>query len=264
MFSLRGVVAFILCALFLIIKSGCGSEIINGNEVEPHSLPFMALLESKKKDVCGGILIDPRWVLTAAHCENIKSVLLGVHSIKQKKAEQKYRQERKVKTRIPHPCFDKTDGVNDLMLLKLDKPVKPTKWVSCLQLKNVVKEPEAGSVCRVAGWGATSSDNKALSDVLMSANVTVIDRNKCNSPNYYNLKPYITKNMICAGPDGKKNKADTCQGDSGGPILCNGVLVGVTSFGGKCGSEQKPGVYAFISEKHLNWIKKTMKTPATE
>uniref|UniRef100_A0A3B5RAT8 Granzyme K-like n=1 Tax=Xiphophorus maculatus TaxID=8083 RepID=A0A3B5RAT8_XIPMA len=237
---------------------GHGSEIINGREVEPHSLPYMALLESSKPD-CGGILIDPKWVLTAAHCRKIQTVLLGVHSIKEKKNEQQYRQVRKVKRSVPHPCYDSKEKNNDLMLLKLDKAVKQTKWVKTLKLNKAVTEPAAGSVCKVAGWGKTKNDATTMSDVLMSTNVTVIDRMKCNSKDYYNLAPYITKNMICAGWNGKI-KADTCQGDSGGPILCNEDLVGVTSFGHGCGIQNKPGVYAFLTENNLNWVKKTMKT----
>ncbi|MED6282296.1 hypothetical protein CHARACLAT_030660 [Characodon lateralis] len=149
------------------------------------------------------------------------------------------------------------------MLLQLDKPVKETKWVRSLKLNKAVEQPAVDSICTVAGWGKTNNVAKKMSDVLMSVNVTVINRTQCNSPDYYNLKPYITRNMICAGSNGKNN-ADTCQGDSGGPILCNRVLVGVTSFGKFCGLKKKPGVYSFLSENHLNWIKKAMKTSKTE
>ncbi|XP_053276140.1 granzyme A-like [Pleuronectes platessa] len=243
------------CMVLLIVHSSDASEIINGKEVKPHSLPYMALLQTTEPD-CGGILIDKSWVLTAAHCKNIETVWLGVHSIKAN--EDNSRQVRKVKKRVPHPCYDNVTKVNDIMLLKLGKSVKETKTVKYFKFADAIKEPAAGTSCMVAGWGQTNNRVKSMSDVLMSVNVTVVDRVKCNSAEYYNCTPVITSGMICAGSDGE-NEADSCGGDSGGPLVCSGGLVGVTSFGTGCGQIDKPGVYSFLTEEKLKWIKKTMK-----
>uniref|UniRef100_A0A3Q2U2D2 Granzyme A-like n=1 Tax=Fundulus heteroclitus TaxID=8078 RepID=A0A3Q2U2D2_FUNHE len=243
---------------FLSLISCHGSEIIDGKEVTPHSMPFMALLEADK-GYCGGTLIDPLWVLTAAHCGNVKTVSLGVHSRKAQEKEKRYRQVCEREKNVPHPDFNSHTYDHDLMLVKLNEAVKQTQWVGSLKLNEVVKDPPAGSVCTVAGWGQTNMHT--FSDVLMAVNVTVVNRTTCNSKDYYNSSNYVTENMICAGSDGK-NKADACVGDSGGPILCNGALVGVTSFGAgnECGKKDRPGVYAFLTRDHLEWIKKTMKT----
>lgn len=156
-------------------------------------------------------------------------------------------------------------------LFQLEPAAKQTSTVKYLPLGSPGKEPKAGSTCLVAGWGQT--EKKKPSDVLMSANVTVVDRKKCSQ--LYKSKAVITKEMLCAGSE----KVDTCkvrrpvtpasavlvsthvrffslQGDSGGPILCKGALVGVTSFGLKCATA--PGVYAYITKKHLSWIKKNI------
>ncbi|KAM9391444.1 transmembrane protease serine 9-like [Pholidichthys leucotaenia] len=255
MFCLRGFRVFILSVTLLSDYSGHCSEIIGGKEVKPHSLPFMALLMGKDNTFCGGILISPEWILTAAHCLKIEEVLLGVHSIKQDEKES--RQVRSVKNSFLHDWYCDVEQGNDIMLIKLDKKVKQTKTVEWLEMTGAVKDPPAGSRCLVAGWGRTQNYMNEGSDVLMSVNVTVIDRAKCNSRKHYDNDPVITTDMICAGSD----RMDTCEGDSGGPLLCDGVLTGVTSFGGTiCGSSKHPGVYSFLSAGQLTWIRNTVVT----
>ncbi|KAJ8380917.1 hypothetical protein SKAU_G00016950 [Synaphobranchus kaupii] len=248
-----------LPVLLLCLKAGEGTEIIGGQEVRPpHSLRYMALLQdSQGKAFCGGTLIDLRWVLTAAHCTSVKKVLLGVHS--RSESEKAYRQIRKVKRSVPHPCYDSDSKDHDLMLIKLDKAAKKTTAVWPIPLPPPIQNVSAGMGCTVAGWGVTKNGGK-MSDVLLSANVTVIDRALCNSKDYYNLNPIITKDMLCVGSKDQR-RADTCTGDSGGPLLCEGVLRGVTSFGTLCGLKTKPGVYAALTKKQTEWIRKTIHSP---
>ncbi|XP_012510734.1 PREDICTED: granzyme K [Propithecus coquereli] len=230
-------------------------EIIGGREVSPHSRPFMASVQYGGKHVCGGVLIAPQWVLTAAHCHfrfdksQSPTVVLGAHSLSKNEAS---KQTFEIKKFIPFSRFLIDPKSNDIMLVKLHKAAKLGKYVQLLQPRSK-SYLRAGTKCQVTGWGATNSDTLSLSDTLQEVTVTVISREVCNSQNYYNHNPVITKDMVCAGD--AKGQKDSCKGDSGGPLICKGVFHAIVSGGTACGVARKPGIYTLLTKKYQTWIK---------
>ncbi|XP_072461731.1 granzyme A-like [Notamacropus eugenii] len=239
--------------LLLIPGDSC-VDIIGGNE----AYPYMALIRDGKS-MCGGVLIQENWVITAAHCRTQKktaTVILGARSVSKKEPEQ---QRMTIKEEFPYPCYNKKTHEGDLKLLQLNGKVKITKAVKQLNLPKRGTDVKPGTTCQAAGWGSITKKPKKLPDTLREVNVTVIDRKICSDKDHYNHRPDIGPNMICAGD--RNGGKDTSGGNSGGPLICKGTFVGITSFSppGKCGTPQGPGVYTFLSTEYLNWISNTIK-----
>ncbi|NP_001187108.1 granzyme K precursor [Ictalurus punctatus] len=247
----------LLLILTLFQATACsGSFIIGGREVKKPK-PWMASVQSNNSHICGGTLIHQQWVLTAAHCKTFLQfkpieVLLGAHSLTKDK------NAMRVKVLCFHisPKFSATTRVHDIMLLKLQDKVQLKKnKVDVKKIPKSGKDIPAGTKCEVRGWGTTHVKNPKACDTLQELEVTVVDRELCNC--YYNSKPTITANMLCAG--NKQRDKDACWGDSGGPLECKKNIVGVVSGGSGCGNPKKPGVYTLLSKEHIDWINKIIK-----
>ncbi|XP_058522258.1 granzyme H-like isoform X2 [Ochotona princeps] len=110
----------LLLWLLLLLRGAGTEEIIGGQEVKPHSRPYMALVQSlaTSKKRCSGVLVREDFVLTAAHCQGSSmNVTLGAHNIKK---PEKTQQVIPVRRAIPHPNFNPRDFSGDIMLLQGD------------------------------------------------------------------------------------------------------------------------------------------------
>ncbi|ETV64858.1 hypothetical protein H257_18320 [Aphanomyces astaci] len=212
-------------------------RIVGGKEAAVGKHLYVTGLRSSASGIttCGGSLIAPNVVLTAAHCMKVRVnyVTIGSHY----NSGTMDGEQIKVKQTIKHPKYNETTYSYDIGVLILELDSKfPAVEVS-------FDTVAADTTTVVRGWGTTSTGG-STSKVLKEVGMDTINQEQCNKW----MSNRVETNMLCCG--GKEGE-DACQGDSGGPLTVeiggSEKLVGVVSWGLKCAEKNKPGVYSRIS-----------------
>ncbi|XP_067399707.1 trypsin I-P38-like [Emydura macquarii macquarii] len=240
------VLAFLGAAVAFPLDDAADDKIVGDCTCPKNSVPYQASLNIGYH-FCGGALIHPQWVISAAHCyQRSIQVRLGEYNLAVNEGTEQYINSAKV---ICHPSYNSWLLDNDIMLIKLASAATLNSYVNTIPLPSSCVTP--GTECLISGWGNTLSSGTNYPDLLQCLKATVLSSSECS-----NAYPgQITNNVICIGyPEGGK---DCCPGDSGSPVVCNGELQGIVSWGIGCAQKDYPRVYTKVCN-YVSWIQSTI------
>jgi len=242
-------------------------KIIGGDNVPKNKYPWFSTL-SYIEDYgdetwiylqgCGGMLVSPEWVLTAAHCidwdmRNRGSVMVGAYDFPYLPGDNggQYTEFFYVDDVIEHPDFKWWTNDNDFALIHIDIPSTITPVALDSGISSYSYSTGQDNLWAI-GHGNTDFYYPDFPDKLRHVEVRYVSNEDCTSNPFEYFPSQITDNMMCAYDIGR----DSCNGDSGGPLYdaANKVVMGIVSWGDRCAFEEFPGVYSRISAQY-DWIK---------
>ncbi|KAK7091482.1 chymotrypsin-1-like [Littorina saxatilis] len=220
----------------------------------PYMVSIQLLKEGNWEHSCGGTIISPRTILTAAHCVAWNHtgvpfrVVAGVHRLHESDDFEVYRD---VGQFIVYPEFQRhSPGIpGDLAILHMTSALTFNSHVSSLALA-APGDDFTHHKCNLVGWGRTSA-NGERSNVLLSMDTTVLSNSDCNQHYEDGREPseVILPTHVCS----LQPPAGPCDNDSGAPLQCSGVLVGVLSWGRTGCNVNFPAVFTRVSQ-YRQWI----------
>jgi len=234
-------------------------KIVGGVEAIRGDWPWSCSLRANGRHICGGSLINNKWIITAAHCVTVASLatyrlVCGLHD---RLIDDKWTQTFTPIKVVPHPNYNSRLIQNDIALFELSGDGATfDDYVSPVCIPDDGQDYD-GKTSIATGWGTLFSGG-SVSPVHMEVAMPILSDDDCKKKFGGTNNMLDPKTQVCAGISGAN--LDTCQGDSGGPLVVKHdddnkwYLIGLTSWGYGCGDG---GVYTRCSA-FRDWMTKTM------
>uniref|UniRef100_A0A1A9X3Z4 Peptidase S1 domain-containing protein n=1 Tax=Glossina brevipalpis TaxID=37001 RepID=A0A1A9X3Z4_9MUSC len=233
-------------------RSSESQRIVGGNTAEEGLAPYQVSLQWVwgSNHFCGGAIIDPEWILTAAHCvapaTNPESLVVETGTQNLMEPGVYYHVDRI----YSHCSYNDPLLHNDIALLHLNSSIVMNKKTQVIPLP--VEPMEDGDDVLLTGWGAESSNGGSGPSKLKKLNLKYVKYERCKA--LLDNDPRLDVGNICTF---LREGEGACFGDSGGPLVSNGHLVGIVSFANPC-ALGFPDAHA-SPYFYLDWIRQIMR-----
>lgn len=242
-------------------------QVTGGGPANITSVPYQVSIHRNGSHICGGSIINDRFVLTAAHCMkdispfNLNQLKIKVGLTSQSSPGIRLQQFNVLRI-IRHPNYNASNLDYDYALIEISGRFSFNNWVQPVALAGPGSSAQAvGNTVKVSGWGWTTPGSVSPSNSLRAVNVPIISNSAADtqldatSPSHHP----ITARMIATGAV-NSSRLGACHGDSGGPLVYKpagqpAVQIGVVSWGvSRCnGGINSPSIYARVSSVK-SWI----------